>query len=227
VNEKVIDDSKCNFCGDCVQDCYPEALQIIGREITVKELLTEIEKDRSFYLESDGGVTFSGGEPFFQAEFLHEILETCKERNLHTTVDTCGFAPWSVLKQIGRLVDLFLYDLKLIDEEKHKKYTGVSNILILSNLEKLVQDHHVIVRMPLIPQVNVDMDSIRRIGEFLSKLREIEEINLLPYHKLGISKYKRLHLEYNLDHLKPPIQEQVNEVFGALSEFGLNIRIGG
>ncbi len=133
----------------------------------MKELLTEIEKDRSFYLESDGGVTFSGGELFFQAEFLHEILEAYKERNLHTTVDSCGFMPWSVLKQICRRVDLFLYDLKLIDEKKHKKYTGVSNILILSNLEKLVQKHFVIVRIPLIFQVNVDMDMdiyIRRVG---------------------------------------------------------------
>jgi len=226
-NSKEIRKNRCDFCGDCVKECYAEALQFVGREMSVEELLREIEKDMDFYLESGGGVTFSGGEPFSHPEFLYEVLVACKGRNLHTAVDTCGYVSWDILKKVSPYVDLFLYDIKLVDEKKHRKLTGVSNKLILSNLEKLVKTHQVIVRMPLIPQVNDDEDNIRGTGEFLSKLRRIQGINLLPYHRLGISKYERTNKKYAIKDITPPPQERINDVVKALERFGFELNVGG
>ena len=187
---KEINAGKCDFCGDCVQECYSEALQFVGRQIGVEELLREFKKDTDFYWDSNGGVTFSGGEPFFQADFLHQALIACKEENLHTAIETCGFVPWKTMKKVLPFVDLFLYDLKFMDEKKHRRNTGVSNRIILANLEKLAETHRVIVRVPLIPRINDDEDNIMRMGKYLSQYKKIEEINLLPYHELGIAKYE-------------------------------------
>lgn len=224
---KVINESKCDFCGDCVQECYSEALQIVGRQISVEGLLQEIEKDTVFYEESAGGITFSGGEPFSQSEFLYEVLVACKGKNLHTVIETCGFVSWDILKKVSPYVDLFLYDIKLIDEKKHRKYTGVSNKLILSNLEKLVKTHQVIVRTPLIPQINGDEENIKRMGEFLSKLRKIQEINLLPYQRLGISKYERLNKTYTIRDITPPPRERISDIQKAFEKFGFRVIVGG
>ncbi len=226
-NSRKINESRCDYCAACVQECYAEALQIVGKQMSVEELLQEIEKDTDFYSESGGGVTFSGGEPFSHPEFLHEMLVACKGRNLHTVVDTCGLVSWDILKKVSHYVDLFLYDLKLMDEKRHKKVTGVSNKLILSNLEKLVETHKVIVRMPLIPGINDDEDTIRGIGEFLSRLKKIGEIDLLPYHKLGVSKYERLNKRYSIKDIVPPIPERINDILNALERFGFELNVGG
>lgn len=224
---KKIDESKCDFCGECVKECYSEALQMIGREISVEELLREIEKDTSFYLESGGGVTFSGGEPFFQPEFLYEILVACKRKNLHTALDTCGFVSWDILNKTSPYVDLFLYDIKLMDEKRHRKLTGVSNQLILTNLEKLVKKHNVVIRIPFIPRINDDEDNIGRMGEYLSKLDNIEKIDILPYHKMAFSKYERLTKKYRITDIKPPTPERINNAIKALEKFDFELNIGG
>jgi pyruvate formate lyase activating enzyme len=224
---KKVDESECNFCGDCVQECYSEALEMIGREISVEELLWEIEKDTFFYQGSGGGITFSGGEPLYQPEFLYEMLAACKGKNLHTAVDTCGFVSWDILNKIRPYVDLFLYDIKLMDERKHKRYTGVSNRLILENLEKLVKNHKVIIRMPFISRINDDEDNMRRMGEYLSKLNNIEEIDFLPYHSMGVSKYERLNMKYRIADLKPPTQEWINDAVKAIGKFDFRLNIGG
>jgi len=210
-----------------VEACYTEALQIVGRKIGVKQLLEEIEKDRDFYRESSGGVTFSGGEPFSQPEFLCEMLAACKEKNLHTAVETCGFVPWEILKSVCAYVDLFLYDIKLMDEKKHRAYTGVSNELILSNFRKLAKNHHVIVRLPLIPQINDDADNTRQVGEFLSQLKGIEDVNLLPYHRLGVSKYERINRKYAIEEITSPAPERINAVLEALERYGFRLNVGG
>jgi pyruvate formate lyase activating enzyme len=226
-NLKEINANKCDFCGNCVQVCYAEALQIVGQQISVDGLLEEIEKDTDFYLESGGGITFSGGEPFSQPEFLYEMLVACKERNFHIAIDTCGYVSWNILKKMSPYVDLFLFDIKLMDEEKHRKYTGVSNKLILAMLEKLVKNHHVIIRIPLIPQINDDENNIRRMGEYLSKLNKIEEISHLPYHKLGISKYEIVNKRYAVRNIIPPTQDRINDVLRVLERFGFKLNVGG
>jgi pyruvate formate lyase activating enzyme len=200
---------------------------MIGREISVEELLWEIEKDTFFYQGSGGGITFSGGEPLYQPEFLYEMLAACKGKNLHTAVDTCGFVSWDILNKIRPYVDLFLYDIKLMDERKHKRYTGVSNRLILENLEKLVKNHKVIIRMPFISRINDDEDNMRRMGEYLSKLNNIEEIDFLPYHSMGVSKYERLNMKYRIADLKPPTQEWINDAVKAIGKFDFRLNIGG
>jgi pyruvate formate lyase activating enzyme len=226
-DNKRIDETKCDFCESCVRECYPEALQIVGREMSVEELSEEIRKDSDFYRESGGGVTFSGGEPFSQSDFLCEVLAACKGRGIHTAIETCGFVSWDILEKTTPNVDLFLYDIKSMDEKKHKELTGVSNELILENLEKLTNKSQVIVRVPLIPQINDDEYNIRRLGQFLSKLRRIEEVDLLPYHRLGISKYERLHKTYALREITPPEQDRVDDLRKTLGEFGFRINVGG
>jgi pyruvate formate lyase activating enzyme len=226
-NQTMIDEGQCDFCGTCVGACYPEALQIVGREMSVEALLEEIEKDTDFYRESGGGVTFSGGEPFSQPEFLFDMVVASKGRNLHTTIDTCGLVSWDILRGVNPFVDLFLYDIKLMDEERHREYTGVSNRLILSNLQKLAETCPVIVRVPLIPNINDDEENIRNMGEFLLNLKALEAIDLLPYHKLGVSKYKRLNKPYAIKDVTPPTPERIRTVQKALEEFGFRVTVGG
>jgi len=224
---KEVEETKCNYCGDCIQQCYSDALQIIGREMNVDELVKEVEKDVDFYRESGGGVTFAGGEPFSQPDFLIDVLVACKERNLDTAIETCGFAPWDLLERASPSLSLLLYDIKLIDEGKHRAFTGVSNRLILSNLERIAALNQVIVRMPLIPGVNDDEENIKATGTFLSRLRKIEEVHLLPYHRLGVSKYEKLKKEYKLHKIVPPVQDGIEAVRRALEQFGLRVNVGG
>ena len=222
-----VEETKCNYCGDCIQECYSEALQIIGKEMSVAELVTEVEKDVDFFRESGGGVTFAGGEPFSQADFLIDVLKGCKGRNLHTAMETCGFVSWDILERVSPHVDLFLYDIKHMNEDKHKTLTGVSNRLILSNLERIAAMNEVIVRMPLIPDINDDEENIKAVGAFLSRLGKIGEVHLLPYHRLGVSKYEKLKKEYRLHKIAPPVQGGIEAVQRVLEQFGLRVNVGG
>lgn len=222
-----VEETKCNYCGDCIQECYSEALQIIGREMSVEELVTEVEKDVDFFRESEGGVTFAGGEPFSQPDFLIDVLKGCKGRHLHTAMETCGFVSWDILERVSPYVDLFLYDIKHMNEDKHKALTGVSNRLILSNLERIAAMNQVIVRMPLIPDINDDEENIKAVATFLSRLGKIEEVHLLPYHRLGVSKYEKLKKEYKLDKIAPPLQGGIETVQRVLEQFGLRVNVGG
>jgi len=219
---------RCKQCGDCVELCYAGAREIVGKEMTTEEVLHEIEKDVVFFDESGGGVSFSGGEPFLQHEFLLELLEACKKRGIHTVVDTTGFTSPAILKQSVPYVDLYLYDLKILDDVKHKDYTGVSNRLILENLELLTQWHQdVIVRIPVIPGFNDAANDIRQIGTFLATLGGVREVQLLPYHQTGIEKYRRLGIEYKMDHAVPPTAGQMNEIASQLSGLVSLVTVGG
>ena len=222
-----VEETKCNYCGDCIQQCYSEALQVIGREMSVEELVTEVEKDVDFFRESGGGVTFAGGEPFSQPDFLIDVLKGCKGRNLHTAMETCGLVSWGILERVSPYVDLFLFDIKHMNEDKHKALTGVSNRLILSNLERIAAMNQVVVRMPLIPDINDDEENIKAVGAFLSRLGKIEEVHLLPYHRLGVSKYEKLKKEYKLDKIAPPVQGGIEAVQRMLEQFGLRVNVGG
>ncbi|MCC6398662.1 MAG: glycyl-radical enzyme activating protein, partial [Bacteroidetes bacterium] len=162
------DDLRCLICGSCADECYLDARQVVGREIDTEELLAEVLKDRKFYDESGGGVTFSGGEPLLQHEFLVEVLEACKAHGLHTAIETSGLATREQLEEVRRWTDLFLFDVKLIDEERHKYFTGWSNVRILENLNHLVScGASVVARVPLIPGVNDDDTSVNEVGRTL------------------------------------------------------------
>ena len=172
------------------------ALDEVGREVTITELMEEIEKDSVFYEESGGGVTFSGGEPTMQPDFLLSLLTKCKESGLHTTVDTSGYAPTKTFEKIIDRTDLFLYDIKLMNDELHQKYTGVSNRLIQTNL-KWIDDNHknICIRIPVVPGITDTQANISDTINILLKLKNISEINLLPYHRAGEGKYSRFKKE--------------------------------
>lgn len=222
------DGEKCVLCGACVEACYAEARQIVGREMTVAQVMAEIERDIAFYDQSGGGVTFSGGEPLLQRDFLLALLIACKEEEIHTAVDTCGFATWAILDSIRKHVDLFLYDLKLMDEAKHRKFTGVSNELILKNLQRLsAQGHDVFLRVPIIPGINDDAENIRQIGTFAAALPRLNRVDILPYHRAAAEKYHRLNKVYGLPETRPPSDERISEIAEILREFGLQVKTGG
>lgn len=224
----VTDREKCTLCGDCVAVCYAEAREIAGREMTVTQVMAEIRRDIPFYDEAGGGVTFSGGEPLLQADFLLALLRACKEEGIHTAVDTCGFAPWEKLDRIRGYVDLFLYDLKLMNEARHRQFTGVSNKAILSNLQRLSRrGHNIRLRVPLIPGINDDAENIRQIGSFAAALPHLIGVNVLPYHRTALEKYRRLNMVYALPETRPPSDEGVARITHILEEFGLQVNIGG
>ncbi len=223
----VLDRSKCTACGKCAEACPTLAVEIVGRRMDISEVMAAIDKDRIFMDESGGGVTFSGGEPLAQPDFLSELLSHCRKKGIHTTVDTCGFAPAAALAKIVDHVDLFLYDLKLMDEEKHKRYTGESSAIILENLARLAQkEKKIIIRLPLVPGVNDDEANLSAIAEFLRSLKTVTEISLLPFHRMGKEKYKGLQKQDASDHLNPPSRERLEKIKSDLESFGFSVRVG-
>jgi pyruvate formate lyase activating enzyme len=190
--------------------------------------MAEIERDLSFYDESGGGVTFSGGEPLLQRDFLLALLKSCREKDIRTAVDTSGFASWDTMNCVRNYVDLFLYDLKLMDEARHQKVIGVSNRLILENLQALSKlGHNIILRIAIIPGVNDDDENIRRTGEFAAALPHLYRVSILPYHNAALDKYHRLHKTYTVSKIRPPSDEQITGIANRLRAFGLEVKIGG
>lgn len=202
--------------------------ETIGREVSVNDVMREIEKDIIFYDESGGGVTFSGGEPLMQPVFLDHLLIACQEQELTTTLDTCGYASWEIIEKVKDKVDLFLYDLKMIDDKKHLKYTGVSVLPILSNLKKLDSEgKKIIIRFPVITGITETEENITQLAEWISRLETVKEINLLPFHKTGYSKYKKLNRENKLLDLNPPSVEKLDQLLDKFSGLGFTTKIGG
>ena len=202
--------------------------EIIGREVTVDEVMVEIEKDRVFYDESGGGVTFSGGEPLMQPYFLEKLLDACQTREISTTLDTCGYASWEIMEKIKDKVDLFLYDLKMIDDKKHQKYTGVSVSPILSNLKRLDNEgKNIIIRFPIITGITETEENIQQFTEWIAQLDSIKEINLLPFHKIGYSKYEKLNRENKLLNLNLPSPERLDKLMDTFRELGFITKLGG
>ncbi len=181
---------QCELCGQCTIYCPNDARAICGKKYTEDEVFNEIVKDKVFYDNSGGGVTFSGGECMLQIEFLLEILKKCKESGIHTAVDTAGHVPYEFFERIIPYTDLFLYDVKCFDNDKHRQYTGVGNELILENLKKLLAaDKPLWIRIPIIPTVNDSEEEMQKIKNFLGLCRPPEKIELLPYHAMGEHKY--------------------------------------
>ncbi|MFN2236766.1 MAG: glycyl-radical enzyme activating protein [Anaerolineales bacterium] len=220
------DRTKCDVCGECAEACYYGAREVSGREMTVEDVLAEIERDVPFYDQSGGGVTFSGGEPLLQRSFLFELLRECKLREINTVVDTSGFAAWDTLDRIRTYVDLFLYDIKMIDNERHKIYTGVSNQLILQNLKRLAwSGAHIQIRMPLIPEINDDVDNLKGMAVFLAELPNISSVELMAYHQIAEAKYQALGMEYHLKETSPPSKTAMLAAAQYFVDAGLKVKI--
>jgi pyruvate formate lyase activating enzyme len=202
--------------------------QTVGRTFGVEALLGEIEKDRLFYDESGGGVTFSGGEPLRQEAFLNAMLRSCRLRDLHTVVDTSGHAPRSVMEKVAPLTDLFLFDLKLMDDTAHRRFTGASNQPILENLRLLDRlGRPFRIRVPMIPGVTDGEDNLRRIADFLEPLDSLQAVDLLPYHRIGEGKYRRMGMPKPA---MPPLNRGETDMDDAAAIFasrGYSVCIGG
>lgn len=219
---------KCTSCGKCAGVCYAKARELAGKLMTVKDVMGQIEKDSIFYDESGGGVTFSGGEPLSQPEFLLELLKQCKKREFRTAVDTSGYGASETIKAISSFTDLFLYDLKLMNDEKHIKYTGVSNKLILENLRIISQlGNRIYIRIPLIPGINDDEDNIKATAELIRSTPTLEQVNILPYHNIAADKYNRLGKQHKLTDILVPTDKCVKSVADKYSEYGIKVKIGG
>jgi pyruvate formate lyase activating enzyme len=224
----VTDPALCDACGACVEECYAGAREIVGRERTVAEVMAVIERDVPFYDQSGGGVTVSGGEPLMQPGFLLALLQACQARYIHTTLDTCGFAPWTALDRVRPYVDLFLYDVKLMDPHRHRQWTGRSNERILGNLEALSRHgHRIAMRLPILPGVNDDGENVAQTAAFAAGLPHLERVDLLPYHPMAADKYERLHRAYSLPGMQPPSAEAMAAIAGVFSRYGLRVQVGG
>jgi pyruvate formate lyase activating enzyme len=221
------DRDRCSCCGACARACPTCAREIIGETVSVEHVTGEIEKDIIFYDQSGGGATFSGGEPLAQPAFLRKLLKACRDRDIHTAVDTSGYANWEVIHSVAGSTELFLYDIKHLDDTMHTKTVGVSNRVILDNLQKLARIHgNIIIRMPLVPGINDDDENIVSTAQFISSVN-IKEVNILPYHKTGMDKYGRLGREYRLTDTLEPSKELIDRIEGMFQKYGLNVKIGG
>jgi len=225
-SKAITDSQKCTRCQTCISACYSGARQFSGHEVTVGEVMEQIKREIPFYDESGGGVTFSGGEPLMQPAFLSALLHACRGQEIHTVVDTSGFANWNIFEQIRRDVDLFLYDLKHMDSELHSEATGVPNETILSNLRELAEHgHHILVRIPLIPGINDDEHNLHRSGEFLASLPKLEGVELMGYHNIAQAKYEALSREYKLTDTKAPAKEAMLHAAEILRSYNLNVTV--
>jgi pyruvate formate lyase activating enzyme len=185
----------CAACGECAAACSRGARRLMGREATAAEVMAEVRRDAPFFRRSGGGVTFSGGEPLAQPDFLVQCLRRCRRWGYHTAVETCGHAPWDDLRAAAQVTDLFLYDLKEIDAERHEELTGVDNAVIHENLERLLEaGADVTVRVPVVPRSNDDRESLEALATFVAGHPRLRRVELLPCHALGAHKYAALDL---------------------------------
>lgn len=203
--------------------------ETVGIETTVADLMKELLKEKIFMEESDGGVTFSGGEPLLQHRFLLEMLVACRQEKIHTAVDTSGYSSWDVLHKIAENTNLFLYDLKIIDDKLHKAYTGVSNKHILENLEQLLSNgKKVRIRIPMIPGITFTEENINQTIDYLSGLKfPVEGIDLLPYHNTAAHKYERFGIENQFVNIKSVMKCELEDVKKRFENAGFEVKIGG
>lgn len=208
----IINRNDCTLCGDCVDTCPESALRFDGELMPLEAILERIQKDFPFYRNSGGGVTLSGGEPLLQPELAEAILKKCSQWGIHTAIETSGFAAYETLLGISKWLDLIYFDLKHMDDVRHRELTGMSNSVILSNLQKISKAHStVVVRVPLVPGLNSEPDHLFRIGAFLQEKTAVKTVEFLNYHQLGEHKYISLGREYGLAGIQPYTAEEFKE----------------
>ncbi len=226
----VLDRKKCTGCGKCVMECLESAWALSGEQKTVWELLKAGEKDMVFYEESGGGVTLSGGE-VMAAEPFEEVVQLCQgffEKGISVFIDTSGFAPWERFEKVLPYVTAFLYDIKAMDPEIHKKWIGADNGLILENLRKLSEKGADIrLRLPLVSGINDSLEDIKSVLTLVQSGVHVRRIHLLPYHNIGKSKYTRLGRSYEDSAFAPPTPEHLEELADVLRQSGVPVVIGG
>jgi pyruvate formate lyase activating enzyme len=224
----IIDRAKCDLCGKCAEACLYDAMQVVGREMGVEEVLGELERDKIFYDQSGGGVTLTGGDPLVQAGFAEAILDGCRSQGIHTALDTAGYSKNGVLDRIAAKADLILFDLKCMDDARHREFTGVSNTPIIDNLKRLAAGRtEVWVRIPLVAGLNDDDKNIRLTITLLKSLKRIRRVGILPYHSGGLEKASRIGRETHFRKFEPPAEERIAAIAAAFREAGFEVRRGG
>lgn len=220
-----VDRSKCGNCGRCADICPAKALYMCGADYTVPEVMERVKRELPFFQNSGGGVTFSGGECLCQPEFLLAALKCCKEEGIHTAVDTSGYVPRDFIESVFPYTDIFLYDLKCMNSGKHKDVLGVSNDLIIENVQMISKDGGKLhIRIPLIPLFNDSREEFEAYGRFIQSLgKSVETVQLLPYHKLGVTKWARLQRNNPIFVAEPPSDETIFERKEQLNHMGLNV----
>lgn len=222
-----IDYDKCSLCGKCIDTCPVKALSFVAREMTPEDVFSEVVKDIQFYSNSGGGVTVSGGEILMNVPFVLELFKLCKEEYINTAIETSGYGSYDKLLEVSKMTDYIMYDVKHMDSYQHKLLTGVGNELILNNLEQLSKVHNnIVIRIPLIKKINDTRENIARVIEFAKK-KGIREIHLLPYHTLGLEKYRQLNKEYNMVETEGFSQEELISIKERMEQNNIVCKIRG
>jgi len=228
----VIDRKRCNNCGDCTKACLAGALVLMGKWMSIRVILKEVEKDRVFYKTSGGGITLSGGDPLMQADFAYYLLKESKKIGINTAIETDGYLDdkKKLMKALFQC-DYILWDFKMLDGEKHKKYTGSSNKIILDNLKEVLANRmNIILRFPVIPGINDDIGYFKRVFKFINEIDKekiIKEIHLIPYHKLGVAKYASLNRKYELSNIKPHLEDSLSGIVKEINQMGYHVVVNG
>jgi pyruvate formate lyase activating enzyme len=226
LSDKGRDKKKCVVCGTCAKECPTGALEITGEDLTIAEVLKEVLKDITFYNCSNGGITFSGGEPLYQPEYAYSLAKAIKMNYLNLSIETSGYAKWQEIERILMQMDEILYDIKMMDSEKHRQFTGVQNQLILENAEKSSKlGIKMIIRVPLIGGVNDSEENIRDTANFANSIG-VKELHLLPYHRFGETKYNKIGKKINTDFYKPE-DKWINKLLDIIRSYGIITRSGG
>lgn len=225
--EHLVNRSKCNFCRRCEEVCPYQAIKVVGSKITIDDLILVVLRDELFYRNSGGGVTISGGEPFCQYEFLLEFLKILKGKNINTTVDTNFYIDWEKIKLTIPYVDLFLVDLKTINDNSHIKFTGVSNRLILDNIKKFSKtEKDFWIRIPIIPGVNDFSSEIGGIASFVKSIKNCSKVQLLPFHQVGKYKYRCLELDYEFLNYSAIDDSEIKKIKSIFEKNNINVKVG-